>query len=1348
MRLAKLTLAGFKSFADRTEFTFDDSVTGIVGPNGCGKSNVVDAIKWVLGERSSKSLRGQEMVDVIFAGSAGRKPLGLASVALTFDNPLMEEKAIAEAAEGNARSDERDTGEDQNPAKEGSSEPVESSASVSASSASSAIIPANTPKVRRRLPIDADVVEIERRLYRDGGSEYLINGRTARLKDIRDMFLDTGVGADAYSIIEQGKVDAMLLASPQERRVIFEEAAGIAKYKQRRIEAQRKLERTEANLRTTREQLDTTERRLRLVRGQAAKARRFVELDLELRSWRQALAFEQYDDLAQRLAGLTSRQRLLHDEREASARQLAELEAVKQEADLRRHELSQAVQSAEQSRQAAAHAESQATQRRTMLERAAEEAERQEAIDRQRQVELDARRIQTESGIADHRDALALIGEKLAESERALAAAQTQRADVLELLGDRRTAAQERGASAQRIERERIGLLASIGGEVRRAEGLREQGERLSQRLAKVGEDRAAQQHAWESAAIASEAADAAVTALEAELADLEEQVSRLGADQRERAQRVGQAEQELARLDSRRATLEEMVSTRAGFDEGVRAILAKRDAGEGFAGVRAPLADLIRTRSDIDAHAAAAVEAALGSDLQGLVVESTAALPTAEELAGVPGRVVFLPMSGVTSGFAVPSSELGAILGKLSGVTTEDPHGRLVSLRSLVGPREGDRADPRLEELLDRLLSRTFLVKDLEAAMLLSAGPLAGHQARFVTRDGAVLDSQGRVTHGRAGQGDSGSLLGRRTELEALTARVAELAATLDAQRRVLAGVDTEAAVLAARVGEVRQTLTAKQRAALAEHARVERLAADIARLERERRAAEQEDAQARERLAKLEADRAALQERADSLGRLHEEERHAAEELDGEVRRIQARADAALEQLSAAKIDVGRLSEQAAASRRELARLELERDEIGRLLRDVVAQIDRSVARIGEHRVGINDAVTQAQTAAGEMLRLGEDLERLRIELADAERGALDAGERVQAARANFGVLERDWNSLEISRRELEVKRENLEERTREEIGIDVGAEQAEYREMMADGTVSRIDTNEAARNIDTLRDAIRKLGSVNMEALTEETTLEAQNENLVKQVADIDAARGQLVTLIDELNTASRERFGDIFKTIQENFGGERGMFRRLFGGGKAEVRLMPLLKEVENADGSVSKVETDEVDLLESGIEVVAKPPGKEPRSISQLSGGEKTLTAVALLMSIFRSKPSCFCVLDEVDAALDEGNVARFNQAVRDFTDMSHFIVITHNKRTMQSADRLYGVTMQERGVSTRVTVKFDQVGKDGQIPAQGARATPDVPATPVVAAEAPMVVTPAASVLDELVSRRARRTAG
>jgi chromosome segregation protein len=297
------------------------------------------------------------------------------------------------------------------------------------------------------------------------------------------------------------------------------------------------------------------------------------------------------------------------------------------------------------------------------------------------------------------------------------------------------------------------------------------------------------------------------------------------------------------------------------------------------------------------------------------------------------------------------------------------------------------------------------------------------------------------------------------------------------------------------------------------------------------------------------------------------------------------------------------------------------------------------------------------------------------------------------VLGARQQASIIDRDWNSLEITKRELEVRRETLEQRAQEDLSLDLAWEYPDFQRLMVDGDVTRVDVERTQPEIDELRETIKKLGNVNLDSIEEELSLEGRNEELIKQVADIDSAVTQLKALIERLSAVSLERFKQSFETIREFFSGQNGMFRRLFGGGKAELRLMPL-------------PETGQIDWLESGIEVMAKPPGKEPRSISQLSGGEKTMTAVALLMSIFQSKPSPFCVLDEVDAALDDANVERFAGILRQFLDRCHFIVITHNKKTMQVADQLYGVTMQERGVSRRVQVRFEHisgVGEGGKI---------------------------------------------
>ena len=1310
LRLMKLTLSGFKSFADTTAFTFDAPITGIVGPNGCGKSNVVDAVKWVLGERSSKSLRGTEMLDVIFAGSAGRKPSGMASVKLTFENPIREVTvteavtvAPVAAPSVEATVDIAPTADA--PSDSGTTEEISAEtpavATVETPSAPVATTSLVTRVVRKRpLPYDSDVGESDRRLYRDGESEYLINDRTARLKDIREMFMDTGIGADAYSIIEQGKVDAMLLASPQERRNIFEEAAGIAKYKQRRIEAQRKLERTQANLKVSREELDSTERRLRLVRGQAAKARRFKELDEAFKAWRLALAFDQYDDLVQRLNGLTSRQNDLTIQRDEAARVLGDAESQKQEAELVRSEVATAHRTLDQARVTAQHTMQQAEQRRAMLERSIEEAQRQAALDRDRLTGLQTRFDETEGSVTDQRDAVAAIAEQLTDAERKLSEANAARATLLEQLNEKRQAASNKAAAAQRIDRERIQLTASITAEVKRAESLREQAERSTERLNRLTNDDTNLSRDIEAAEASVAAATARVKDLETALADLEKTIGALSEDRRGRAERASKLEQELARLDSRRSTLAEMVETRAGFAESVRAALSLREKGQAFASVVAPLADLIEIRADIESDAAHAVESILANDLQALVVESVATLPNSDELSKLPGRVTFLPMIGSAVSNPVPDLTI-------PGLATDNPSSRVVNLRSMVTVRGGDAADPRLQELLDRVLGRTFLVSDISAATMLAAGPLGASRARFVTRDGAMIDADGRVVAGPKGKSgeESSGLLTRRAELESLTAKCKELTTVLEQERSELKNADGEAAQLSAKAGETRKQLNAEQRTLINDQNRADRVKSDQARIRRERAQVETESTQLQDRLSKLTLDTSNLSERAESLARLFEEEQSAAISLDAEARGANAKVESSNEQVTSARVDLSKLTEQASSARRELSRLEVQRDELSRSIRDAANNAERHEGRVVEFRANIDAAAAEAEESKIESARLIAEVAVAVTKLAEAEQAATLLGEQVLALRKRFNELERDWHSLEVGRRELEVKRENTEERAQEELGLDIKLEHVEYVEMMQDGVVKRIDTNEAALQIDTLKDAIRKLGSVNLDALDEEKTLEQQNDDLIKQVADIDAARIQLETLITELNEVSRQLFGEVFTRIQDNFGSQNGMFRKLFGGGHAEVRLMSLIKEVEQPDGTISKVETGETDLLESGIEVIAKPPGKQPRSISQLSGGEKTLTAVALLMSIFRSKPSCFCVLDEVDAALDEGNVGRFNGAIREFTDRSHFIVITHNKRTMQSADQLFGVTMQERGVSTRVHVRFEQVGKDGSFTA-------------------------------------------
>ncbi|MBL0926069.1 MAG: chromosome segregation protein SMC [Phycisphaerales bacterium] len=1299
MRLAKLTLSGFKSFADRTEFTFDAAVTGIVGPNGCGKSNVVDAVKWVLGERSAKSLRGSEMADVIFSGSAGRKPSGLASVTLTFDNPLLSE---AELALREARRKLRDHAaalDSASAAADAATIAHEDASLLDEASDAGAMIDRHAA-ARRHLPIDADTVEVERRLYRDGTSQYLINQRKARLRDIRELFMDTGVGADAYSIIEQGKVDAMLLANPYERRVFFEEAAGVAKFKARRIEAQRKLERAETNLVRAREQLESTERRLRIVKGQAVKARRFKELDTELRALKAALAFAHYDDLRQRLDGLTSRLQDLESERIRSAQLLAACEQEKQDAELVRHEIISAQQGLERERSAAEHRAASARQRRAMSESALAEERRRLSADESRIGELEAqivaltRDAEEQAGLAEQTTSL------LNHAEQRLNAAATTREALQRDLTDQRLKLGEARGSAANIERERIALVTRVESDRRRLAQLAEQQARAQARLSGIERESADLGSQHEAAFSQAAERRTRVLAIEADLARHSASAADLSAEQRSLTERLNESEQLAARLDSRRAVLQEMAEQRVGLAESVKAVLARRDderaarasdpsASAPFAEIIAPLAELI----EVDRSDAVPVEAALGSALQALVVPRPADAGLSAMVAGavsLPGRVALLPVESAAE-------------------TALDIEGA-TPLSGLV------RTDAAFRPLIDRLLGRTFLVESLDgewAPLLRSRG------ARIVTRDGALVEPDGRVVLGpmSGGGGESQGLLQRAAELADLETRLADLSTRLDADRNAARDLGERAAAINAAMSERRSALAAEQRALAGDEARVERLASDAKRLERDRTQAADELAAASQRAGALEREQAQADERAQSLQRLADEQNAVVAELEAQIASAQQRLDTATEQLAAARVEAGQLGEKLAGARRELRRLNSAAEEADRAKARVSEHLALARGRLAEHERTIAEAEAEVVSSTTAFERAEAELAPLAARL-DAAAGTLSQlADRLSAARAHAGHIERDWNSLEISKRELEVRREHLEDRTREDIAIDLAAEYDDYRATVASGGVAAIDTEAAAAQAEALKDEIRKLGNVNLDAIDEESQLATRNEDLIRQVADIDSAREQLASLIQRLSDASRDRFREAFEKIAEHFSGDSGMFRKLFGGGRAEVRLIPM-------------PDTGEVDWLESGVEVTAKPPGKEPRSISQLSGGEKTMTAVALLLSIFQSKPSPFCILDEVDAALDDSNVGRFAGIIRQFLDQCHFIVITHNKKTMQAADQLYGVTMQERGVSKRVAVRFDQVREDGHIDGAAAGGDPATAPAEASAGQASAIIEP------------------
>ena len=1225
MRLAKLTMHGFKSFADRTEFRFNDPIIGIVGPNGCGKSNVVDAIKWVLGERSAKSLRGEQMMDVIFGGTTSRKPAQVAEVLLTFENPLTN----------------GETGE-------------------------------------RQIPLDTDLVEIGRRLHRDGTSEYFINSKKARLKDIRDIFLDTGVGTNAYSIIEQGKVESMLTSNPQERRLIFEEAAGVAKFKVRRIEAQRKLERTEINLVRCREQLDSAERRLRTIHRQAAKAREFKILDDELTTLRRAHAFDAFHELRERIDGLTSELTRLSDERVILSEELVIREDAKQDAELNRHRLQNELRDKEQERLQKTARRDQALQRAEMAKRAKVQSESEIAADCDRLAKIDENLSEVVESLQSLSESMATLEEETREAERVVETTINERNQCDARFNATRKALADQRNAVSGIEREQSSLESHIDALNHRIGGVGEQIEDLRRRRTEIESQLDELQENCKSATAKIEEDNRNIRALECESERLETQAESLSGRQRTLNDELNRIVQDRERLDARRQTLQEMQDAGEGLAEAVRTVLTKRDAGEGFEFVRGILADSIET----DSQHAAAIEAAIGSMLQSVIVEKTSDVIKSNQsaLEQLGGRVTFLPLDMTDENTTVPESQSASDI-SIDGNGLVRP--TLPCIADFV------QCSNSIRPLINRLLGRTYLVEDLQTAYRI-CGVFAA-RSRFVTLHGDVLQSDGRVTAGPDGaEGTGAGLLIRRIELMNLEASVSNLDEIIEAKRTDLSEIDERAAELERKQADLQQQIFNERRERDRVSHTLDRLNDEIRRLERDHPVLLEEEKALEARISELEAERREKSDRAASVRRLLNEERESLAEFEEAMKRDESSLEQIKEKLTNLRVAAGQSAERLTASQREYRRIESTRSDLAQHNEQLSSAIQQRRQRTIEHDRLIDEALFESEECERFLQDSAEQIELRRRDLETASTIVVSAAQGVTAARERMSIVERHLHAIELGKREADVKREELEQRTLEDLSLDLADEYQDYLHSRNGSENEEFNRSEVTTRIGELREAIRKLGNVNLDSIAEEEVLEHRHEDLRAQVLDLDEARQQLEALIEELNDASRDRFRETFCAIRDQFAGNDGMFRRLFGGGRADIVLEPI-------------EETGEIDWLESGVDIIAKPPGKETRSISLLSGGEKTMTSVALLMAIFESKPSPFCLLDEVDAALDDANVQRFANVLRTFLDRSHFIVITHNKQTMQTADRLYGITMQERGVSTRVSVRFDEVGQDGRI---------------------------------------------
>ncbi|RME72140.1 MAG: chromosome segregation protein SMC [Verrucomicrobia bacterium] len=1267
MHLRALKLNGFKSFADPTELRFEPGVTAVVGPNGCGKSNIADAIRWVLGEQSAKALRGGKMQDVIFEGTDRRKPLQMCEVSLLLTD------------------------------------------------------------CEEQLGTDFNEIEITRRVSRDGGSDYFLNGRPCRLKDIQKLFMDTGVGRTSYSIMAQGQIDQILSSKPEERRAVFEEAAGITKYKTQRREALNKLKLVDQNLSRVTDVINEVSRQITSLRRQASKALRYKRLSHRLRHLDLAHNGHAHEILRSAINRLDEQLRARSGNVEQYRAGLESRESALAEARSRRGQLLQRVQEAQQA----------VFDLKSQKEAALNQAHM-----------ADIRRNSLEERIAQARDDLASIEKQLAElSEKADAGAQDKQAQ-LDILTQADAIFQERNRDLQAVEKqlreadERLrqfkhqlmqaesemvrlrNTCSNLEVEQRTAQARRE---RLEEDFSEQDAAEAAAAEALEKATAEIRAAEEAEKAAEAAVAEAQEQVAQCTRDFRAMQGRIQELDRAVAQKSARLRLLQQLQERLEGFGAGARAMLKGR-LGGAFSG-RA--FEALSASLKVNTEDARAVEALLGAAVEAVVVGD------GETACAALSQISEQKLGRACLQFEAPPLRLGAA--GAAGVAL--PEGIRPATSALAVSPEELEMHPAAG-----LLGASYIIDDVHAFLRFwRENP--GFEFLFAASSrGELIDRRGLIYGGQEKK-DAG-ILQRAAEMK-------QIAAEIESEQKQLAELRSEADALNARIAEAEKAVSARRR----EHVqatqrtasarteeksaarRLEETRARRARLERDRETVENTLREVAERLARATADLEGGEKKVQAA-------RDAIAGVEGETAELRAERDRRMEAVAEARLDLAEKRQKVDALDRGLSEIELTRSSLRQrrgMLQSEIENWTEQIAELNERAASQRAAAEEAEKSLGVAQ---ESVESLRSELAGIE-------EQLQTIEDELATLRQQSEGLrsEVSRIELELteKRARLqfvrEEVEREhqvdlseinwrrelwladqeppglkvldldeqvaatdagsgggegaamestddgrepptadsqsgeeddgasEEGGDEFAPEPAHREPTAEelAVYDEPDWNAIRTEVDALRKRLNSMGPVNLVAIEEYGELKQRFEFLKTQCDDLTRSKEELLEAIDEINRTSQTQFADTFEQIRKNFA---STFNTLFGGGHADLRLQ------------------ESEDVLESGIEIVAQPPGTRLRSITLLSGGQKTMTAVALLFAIYLVKPSPFCLLDELDAPLDESNIGRFTTLLKEFTRNSQFIIITHNKRTIAASQSIYGVTMEERGVSKVVSMRF------------------------------------------------------
>ena len=1189
MRIKRLDICGFKSFMSRTVFQFDDGVTGIVGPNGCGKSNVVDSIRWVMGEQSAKHLRGRAMEDVIFNGSEKHPPMGMAEVSITFWN---------------------DRGD----------------------------VPAQYK--------DFSEITVTRRLFRNGESEYLINKTPCRLLDIIELFLGTGVGTRAYSIIEQGRIGLIVSAKPEDRRQLIEEAAGITKYKARRKAAERKMEHTEQNLLRLSDILGELGKRLEVLNRQARKAEKYKAIKAEMREIELHLASLRWLELQALRKVAVAQAGGFKDEQKTLALRVEELEDAIADA---RDALAAETTELESRGERVAALSQGAALNQTNLD--FYQREKEQVLARQRELEAEIQQLEARAATLDRE---AEEARRLTEELHGKGGADTERLQALQ--AELEALRESEREAVQRLEGERgqamevLSHAAAMKGDlmtidrrrgdlVDRIARLQGEADTLEAEIERLDRDRTQ----LSDRAGVTRQLKLELDTRRGEEAELHEQIR---AELVHAESELIHLREELADKRSRLNSLLEIQRSYEGYDRGVRAVMTQGVEAEGElpGGVIGLVSDLLSTPAEYER----AVEAVLGERLQSIVVDGhDKAVELARFLADTrEGRSTFLPL-GLRAGKPLAAVDHPSVLARAVDVV---------------------QAAPEYQGLVHALLGDVLVVAGLDDALAIWAQD-TGHT--LVTEAGEVLSAIGAVTGGEA-DGPGAGLLQKRRE-------VAELTEVVKALETRLAVAAERHRRLVKRADDLDQSLKALEKNKHAEELNLLHAEKDLGRITEELarvRARSEQVAREREEMqhqlhlldAEAEAARgAAAQAEAE---RARREERIAL--LSAELAAVREQVHTQQNRLTRLQIEAAAEKERREAIDRTLARAATERQEI-------LDRQERARAAIAEGEQRLDELAAKVDEASLGIHSLGDELAAAKAELQQAREAHAariaavnDQEQQLRAERKRLEELSSVSSSAAMRDRELSIEIGHLVEAIQERHNLALAEQVHDFhaRPMPPEGSDDRLAQ---------LREQADRMGEVNLTAVEEHAELQERYDFLSKQQKDLEQSLAKLRQAIAKIDATSKERFDDTFRIINDKF---QQVFPRLFAGGKAQLQLV----RDETRPGA------------EPGVEILAQPPGKKMQNVNLMSGGEKALTAVSLIFAIFLIKPTPFCLLDEVDAPLDEANVGRYNDMVKEMSQTSQFILITHNKRTMEVADTLYGVTMEEPGVSKTVSVKLSRRG--------------------------------------------------